>query len=294
MLKKGMVYAHEHIPIDLSEVKENEDCHLDEKEAVIDEFKDLYSKGVRNVIDMTNRGMGRDLPYAQEVANASGVNIVQSTGYYQDAFMPIEVFRSSVYQLADQMIHDIQVGIKGSNTKAGVIGEIATSKGKWTEAEGKVFRAAVIAQKETGCPISTHTSLGTLGKEQVRFFKDQKADLSHIVIGHVDLTGSSDYVLDLLKSGINVEIDTIGKSNYMPDKIRVEIIKAAQDAGFIDNVVMSMDITRKTHLKINGGNGYSYLIDKFFPELLDGGVTQESINKMMIDNPQRIFGDFNA
>ncbi|MFK5281575.1 phosphotriesterase-related protein, partial [Lacticaseibacillus paracasei] len=29
MLLPGKVYAHEHIPIDLSEVKQNEDCHLD-------------------------------------------------------------------------------------------------------------------------------------------------------------------------------------------------------------------------------------------------------------------------
>lgn len=294
MLVPGMVYAHEHVPIDLSEVKQNEDCHLDTLDLVIDEFKDLYAKGVRNVIDMTNRGMGRDIPYAQKVQDASGVNIVQSTGYYQDAFMPIEVFRMSVTQLAEQMMRDIQVGIKGTDVKAGVIGEIATTQGKWTAAEEKVFKAAVIAQNETGCPISTHTSIGTLGHEQVRFFQREHADLKHIVIGHVDLSGSADYVLDMLKTGINVEFDTIGKNNYMPDATRVAMLKAIEEAGYTDQVVMSMDITRKSHLKINGGNGYAYLLDNFVPQLRDGGVSEEFITKMLVDNPQRIYGEFHA
>jgi phosphotriesterase-related protein len=294
MLVPGMVYAHEHVPIDLSEVKQNEDCHLDTFDDVVYEFKGLYDQGVRNIIDMTNRGMGRDIPYAQRVQEETGINIVQATGYYQDAFLPIEVFRESITQLADQMIRDIDVGIKGTGVKAGVIGEIATTKGRWTAEEEKVFKAAVIAQRETGCPIATHTSIGTLGHEQVRFFQREKADLSHIVIGHVDLSGSADYVLAMLRTGINVEFDTIGKNNYMPDTTRVEMLKRIEDAGFTSQVVMSMDITRKSHLSVNGGNGYAYLLDSFIPQLLDGGVSQEFVNKMMIDNPQRIYGDTNA
>jgi phosphotriesterase-related protein len=294
MLVPGMVYSHEHVPIDLSEVKHNEDCHLDSQDLVIKEFKDLYSKGVRNVINMSARGMGRNIPYAQKVAKESGINIVQTTGFYQDAFLPIEVFRLSVNQLADEMIKDIEVGIKGTNVKAGVIGEIATTKGKWTEGESKVFDASVIASKETGCPISTHTSLGTLGHEQVHYFERQHANLNKIVIGHVDLSASSEYVIDMLKSGINVEFDTIGKNNYLADSIRVQMLKDIEDAGYTDQVVMSMDITRKSHLKENGGNGYSYLLDNFIPQLKEAGVSENFINKMMNDNPQRIYGDFNA
>lgn len=294
MLVPGMVYSHEHIPIDLSEVKHNEDCHLDSQELVIEEFKDLYAKGVRNIIDMTNRGMGRDIPYAQKVAKESGINIVQSTGFYQDAFLPVEVFRLSVNQLAEGMIKDIQVGIKGTDVKAGVIGEIATTQGKWTEGEGKVFDAAVIAQKETGCPISTHTSIGTLGHEQVNYFVRNHADLNKIVIGHVDLSASSEYVIDMLKTGINVEFDTIGKNNYLADSVRVQMLKDIEKAGFTDQVVMSMDITRKSHLKRNGGNGYAYLLDNFVPQLQKAGVSEEFIQKMLKENPQRIYGDFNA
>lgn len=290
VLKPGITYAHEHIPIDRSEVIEDEDALLDSQQLVIQELKELYKKGVRNIVEATCRGIGRNVAYAQKVAAETGINIVQATGWYQSAFLPIEVYQLSVTQLAEMMIKDITIGIKNTDIKAGVIGEIATTKNRWTEQEEKVFNAAVIASKETHTPIMTHTSIGTLGHEQVEFFQKKHANLSKIIIGHVDLTGNPNYVLEMLKTGINVEIDTIGKNNYMSDAKRVEIIKAAQDAGFTDQIVMSMDITRKSHLKANGGIGYAYLLDSFIPELKAGGVTEGFINKMLVENPQRIFG----
>ena len=274
VLKPGITYAHEHIPIDRSEVIEDEDALLDSQQLVIQELKELYKKGVRNFVEATSRGIGRNVAYAQKVATETGINIVQATGWYQSAFLPIEVYQLSVTQLAEMMIKDITIGIKNTDIKAGVIGEIATTKNRWTEQEEKVFNAAVIASKETHTPIMTHTSKGTLGHEQVEFFQKKHANLSKIIIGHVDLTGNPNYVLEMLKTGINVEIDTIGKNNYMSDAKRVDIIKAAQDAGFTDQIVMSMDITRKSHLKANGGIGYAYLLDSFIPELKAGGVTE--------------------
>ena len=290
VLKPGITYAHEHIPIDRSEVIEDEDALLDSQQLVIQELKGLYKKGVRNIVEATCRGIGRNVAYAQKVAIETGINIVQATGWYQSAFLPIEVYQLSVTQLAEMMIKDITIGIKNTDIKAGIIGEIATTKNRWTEQEEKVFNAAVIASKETHTPIMTHTSIGTLGHEQVEFFQKKHANLRKIIIGHVDLTGNPNYVLEMLKTGINVEIDTIGKNNYMSDAKRVEIIKAAQDAGFTDQIVMAMDITRKSHLKANGGIGYAYLLDSFIPELKAGGVTEGFINKMLVENPQRIFG----
>lgn len=289
-LRSGITYSHEHIPIDRSEVIENEDTLLDSQELVINELKELYSKGVRNIVEATCRGMGRNVAYAQEVAKKTGINIVQATGWYQSAFLPIEVYQSSITQLAEMMIKDITEGIKNTDVKAGVIGEIATTKNNWTEQEEKVFKAAVIASNETHTPIMTHTSNGTLGHEQVKFFQRERANLEKIVIGHVDLTGDPSYVLAMLKTGINVEIDTIGKNNYMSDTKRVEIIKSAQEAGYTDQIVLSMDITRKSHLKANGGNGYAYLLDSFVPKLKSKGISESFIHKMLVSNPQRIFG----
>ncbi len=286
MLKDGMTYMHEHTTIDLSEVKNNEDCKLDVFPETVREFKSLYEKGVRNIVDVTNIGMGRNITYVQKVAEETGINIVFSTGFYQDSFYPIHVFRESKEKLAERMILEIVEGIRGTDAKAEVIGEIGTSYNKWTETEQKVFEAVVMAHKQTKKPISTHTSIGTLGHEQVEFFKKHEVDLNRVVIGHVDLSGDADYILKMLREGVYVEFDTVGKENYMPDRVRAEILKKIQAKGYIDKVLLSMDITRKSHLAYKGGVGYSYLIDTFIPLLQTYGITGESIDKMLIKNPR--------
>ncbi len=276
---------HEHTTINLSEVKNTEDCQLDVFSETVKEYKKLYEKGVRNIIDVTNFGMGRNIPYVQKVAEKTGMNIIFSTGFYQEEFYPIQVFRKTREQLAEQMIAEIIEGIKGTNAKADIIGEIGTSYNKWTDTERKVFEAVVIAHKETNKPITTHTSIGTLGHEQVVFFKENKVDLNKVVIGHVDLTGDADYILQMLREGVYVEFDTIGKENYMPDRTRAEILKKIQNAGYIDRVFLSMDITRKSHLEYRNGLGYSFLLDSFIPLLHSYGITDKSIEKMLIKNP---------
>lgn len=90
----------------------------------------------------------------------------------------------------------------------------------------------------------------------------------------------------MLKEGVYVEFDTIGKESYMPDKVRAKMLKKIQEAGYIDHVLLSMDITRKSHLEYKGGLGYSYLLDSFIPLLESYGITSESIEKMLIKNPQ--------
>lgn len=292
MLVDGITYIHEHITIDLSEVKENEDCLLDSYSDTVNEFRELYKKGVRNIIDMTNSGMGRNVDYVRRVSEATGLNILLPTGYYQEAFLPNYVYKRTVKELAERMIKEITVGIKGSPYKASVIGEIATSEGVWTDCERKVFDAAVIAHKETNCPISTHTSIGTLGHEQVSYFLEKGVNLERVIIGHVDLAKNLEYILEMLYKGVFVEFDTIGKNSYKPDEVRVEWLMEIEKRGLIDQVCLAMDITRKSHLVVNGGLGYSYLLDTFIPMCEEAGMSELSINKMLKENPKKIYREF--
>ena len=51
---------------------------------------------------------------------------------------------------------------------------------------------------------------------------------------------------------------------------------------------MSMDLTRQSHLKKNGGVGLSYLIDCFIPELLKLSVKESDIETITCCNFERI------
>ena len=63
MLQDGYTLMHEHVTIDLSGVKKDPDCRLDCFEETVEEFKELYRHGVRNVLEVTNIGMGRYFLY---------------------------------------------------------------------------------------------------------------------------------------------------------------------------------------------------------------------------------------
>lgn len=281
---------HEHMLIDLAKIKGNDDCRLDCRSETIKELKELYQNGVRNIVEVTNRGIGRDVDYINDIARETNINIILSTGYYKDPFLPDEVEKLSIKELADIMIMEIEHGIEGSDIKASIIGEIGTSLNKMTILEEKVFRASALAQLKTNVPITTHTTLGTYAKEQITLFKDMNVDLEKVIIGHVDLCGDEDYIEDLLNEGVYVEFDTIGKISYLPDETRADILASLIKKGWEEKIVMSMDITRKSHLKYLGGVGYSYIFDTFIPMLRERGVEASSILQILEKNPKKLLG----
>lgn len=285
----GYTYAHEHLHIDLSSFKNNIDCRLDQYALICAEMKTLYAQGVRNIIEMTNRYMGRNPQFMLDIMGDTGMNVVACTGYYQHDFFPAHVATTPVEALAQEMIGEITLGIDGTELKAGIIAEIGSSVDVITPIEAKVFAAAAIAHRETGRPISTHTSFSTMGLEQLALLKSHGVDLSLVVIGHCDLKDNLDNILRMIDQGAFVQFDTIGKNNYYPDEKRVAMLVEIARRGLLGHVMLSMDITRRSHLKANGGPGFDYLLTTFVPLLRESGFTQADIDLMLRDNPSVFF-----
>lgn len=281
---------HEHIHLDLSAVKNDSDCLLNCYEQTVRELKDLKEKGVNRIVEVTNVGIGRNIEYTEKVQQETGIKIVSCTGFYKEPFLPKWVHTGSVEDLSCYMTKEIIEGIEGTNRKADLIGEIGSSLNVFTDTEKKIFRASAITSKETGVVITTHTSLGTLGDIQIKIFKDEEVDLSNVIIGHVDLSGDIDYIRKLLDSGVNVEFDTIGKVSYLSDEIRAKILSDLVHEGYQDQILMSMDITRKSHMKAFGGVGYCFLFDSFIPKLYELGVSDKNIVQILEKNPNRLIG----
>ncbi|WP_318376860.1 phosphotriesterase-related protein [Enterobacter sp.] len=285
----GYTYAHEHLHIDLSGFKNNPDCRLDQYDLICQEMRELRAAGVSNIIEMTNRYMGRNPQFLLDIMRDSGMNVMACTGYYQDAFFPEHVTTRSVAQLAQEMVDEIVTGIDGTDLKAGIIAEIGSSEGAITPREEKVFIAAARAHNETGRPISTHTSFSTMGLEQLALLKAQGVDLSRVVVGHCDLKDNLDNILRMIDLGAYVQFDTIGKNNYYPDEKRIGMLHALRERGLLNRVMLSMDITRRSHLKANGGTGYGYLLTSFIPQLRHCGFSQDDVDVMLRDNPSQFF-----
>ena len=285
----GYTWVHEHLHIDLSGFKNNLDCRLDQYDLICQEMKDLRALGVSNIIEMTNRYMGRNPQFMLDLMRDTGINVVACTGYYQNAFFPEHVAAHSVEQLAQEMVDEIVIGIDGTELKAGIIAEIGSSEGVITPLEEKVFIAAARAHIETGRPISTHTSFSTMGVEQLVLLQAHGVDLSRVTVGHCDLKDNLDNILRMIDLGAYVQFDTIGKNNYYPDEKRIGMLHELRNRGLLNRVMLSMDITRRSHLKANGGNGYDYLLTTFIPQLRQSGFSQADVDTMLRDNPSQFF-----
>lgn len=289
-LMDGYTLMHEHVAIDLAGVKKDGDCRLDCFAETVEEFKNLYEYGVRNILEVTNLGMGRDVDYIKRVAEESGMNILLSTGFYKEPFLPDCVSECSAKELAGMMERELTQGIDLFHTLicASVIGECGTSNQRMTTLEEKVFEAAAIAAVHTGAPVTTHTTLGTMGAEQADYLIGHGVKPDRIIIGHMDLSRNIETILSVLRRGVNVGFDTIGKLKYCPDTFRAEALKRIEKEGMLSQVVLSMDITRKSHLKCRGGIGYTYLFETFLPLLQKNGFTQAQTDMLLEGNPRRI------
>src|SRR3546814_3851803 len=89
----------------------------------------------------------------------------------------------------------------GRMVAAGIYGEQATGLEEITPHEEKCLRAVARAHRRTGLAISTHTTHGTMGLEQLDILAEEGADLDRVVIGHMDIQPDPDYVRDR-KSGV--------------------------------------------------------------------------------------------
>lgn len=286
-IKKTMI--HEHLVFDLSGVRQEkeQDSKLENSPELDEELTKIISSGCNTVIEVSNIGMGRNAKALRDIAAKHDLVIVASTGFYKESVYPAFVFEKTPEELADIMIRDILHGMDDSEIKAGLIAEIGSSYKEITETELKVFHAAILAHKKTGAPISTHCEIGTMGKQQLAIFQKNDVNMERVSFGHQDLNEDFDEQLLLLKSGAYIQFDTIGKNPYRKDTDKVENLIELLNQGYEDQIMLSCDITRKSHLKSNGGHGYNHLFESFIPALAAKGVTDDIIDKMLVRNPRR-------
>ncbi len=69
----GFTYCHEHLHIDLSPEKGDIDCKLDQFELIKQELISLRKLGVRNIVEVTNRFMGRNPQFIEDLIKASEI-----------------------------------------------------------------------------------------------------------------------------------------------------------------------------------------------------------------------------
>jgi phosphotriesterase-related protein len=127
---------------------------LDEQEAIEEAM--LFKKaGGNTIVDVTNVGIGRDPLALARISRATGLNIIMGSGHYLAGSHPKDLAEKSEEEIAEEIVRDITEGAQGTTIRAGLIGEIGCSY-PMHQNEKKALRAAGMAQKMTGAPLSVH------------------------------------------------------------------------------------------------------------------------------------------
>ncbi len=283
----GVTLAHEHFIVDLDRVRKDGYSYIKDVDEVVPEIRKAMDQGIQAAFEVTTNDMGRDVRKLKEISMISGLKIVCSTGYYLDPYHPKWMDDASKEEVAQIYVKDLTEGIDGTDIKAGLIGEIASSPEKFINNEKKILEAAGLASKLTGFAVSTHTGRNT-AIETIETLLNEGVEPDKIIIGHQDLIDDHDYHLSLLKYGVNIAFDTCGKSAYMPDETRAANAIKLVEAGYEDHLLLSNDISRHTYFTSFGKQGYLAVMGSVVPLMRKQGLGEDKIRKFLIDNPARI------
>jgi 5-phospho-D-xylono-1,4-lactonase len=284
----GMTYCHEHL-ITRPAARWGEDLRLDDEDRTADELERFRSAGGSAIVDATTPEFGRDASALRRVAEQTGIHVVASTGHVSEDYWRgvLDLKGRSEDELVADYVSELSHGIDSGPTCAGVV-KAGTSSGRPTVSEAKLLRAAAAAQRETGAPITTHTTAGTGALEQTDVLADAGADLTHVCIGHLDRLLDWDLHLELARRGVFLGYDCISKEQYAPDAERVRFIIRLVEEGHGGQVCLSGDLARRSYLEAWGGSpGYAYILQIFLPRLRAEGLEEEHVKTLVVDNPAR-------
>lgn len=283
----GLTLAHEHFIVDLDRIRKDGYSFIQDVDEVIPEIRMAMDQGIRSAFEVTTNDMGRDVRKLKEISEKTGLNIVCSTGFYLSEYHPEWLNGATKEEIAEVYIRDLTEGIDGTDIRAGLIAEIASSPKGFVGNERKILEAAGIASRKTGFAVSTHTGR-IAAQETIDILLKEGVEPDKIILGHQDLIDDPEYHLSLLKQGVNIAFDTCGKTAYMPDETRAMNALKLTEAGYADHLVLSNDISRHTYFTTFDGKGYLAVMGSVVPLMRQYGLPEEIIHKFLADNPARI------
>src|SRR5690554_6463907 len=199
--KLGVIYIHQHVLTNTPEsrMKIDPDYKLDDSDKIVEELLLFHSLGGNTLLDCTALDYGRDARAMIEIAKRTPVNILALTGFNRGDYEEW-VGTGEVSQFAEIMMRDIEEGMDGTTAKAALI-KIGTCYNNILPAEYRMIEAAGIAHQKTGTPVITHTTLGTMGVEQVKALEKAGVDPSYIALSHLDQNLDFYYLNQIAETG---------------------------------------------------------------------------------------------
>ena len=292
----GVTDAHDHLFL-RSPVLPGEE--IEDPEAVAAEVRDAARSGIATIVELTPIGLGRRPDQLRAISNETGVKIIAATGYHRDAHYPVGhwVLTASNEVLLERMTTDLTVGMHPTDwvdpyaaldaAKAGVI-KAGASLDVITPNERRRLICCAAVAKQAGVAVVVHTEAATCGAEITDLLVNEGLPVEQIILAHMDRDPDPAPHLELLSGGVRLVYDTIGRTKYFPDSMRIELIDAVCAAGYGDQILLGLDIGRASTLHVNGGYGLRHLMDDFVPRVSER-IGEAATQRMLVDNAASAF-----
>jgi phosphotriesterase-related protein len=305
----GLTLIHEHffsadeaVSVQWPHVRD----HAREYELALDSARAVMSHGVKTVVEPTAMLLGRDVPALERLSADTGLQIVACTGIYTYDHLPQFLLNRSEDFIAELFVHDIDEGIQGTPIKAAFIKCAADEPGVNERIE-KIHRAAARACLRTGAPIMAHSRPASqTGPRQVEIFLEEGVAPEKIQIAHTGDTDDLDYIERLLQAGVFIGMDRYGLDIFLPTERRNATVLELLGRGYAERMFLSQDFDIPI---ANGLDWYppemieqlqaagaatdwsmTFLFEQVIPQLREGGMTDEQLQTMLVDNPCRWLG----
>lgn len=304
----GVTYSHDHlfcVP-PLWKEKKLDDFMIDDLESSIKDVELFTAQGGQAVYDATAIDYGRDPTALKAISDRTGIKIIATAGFNKAIMWPGRMAGTggtfqqwidghSRAEIREHVVRELTEGMDGTGLKGGVA-KFGTGYNTISDAEDKVVRAVLDAHKETGCPLHSHTELGTLILEQLKIVKDEGVDPSRLTIAHVDRNPDHWLHLKAAETGVFMCFDGISRVKYHPESVLIDCILNLVRHGHEDQLVVGGDIARRTMYRNygEGGLGLGYILESWVPRFReqadDAGFDGKAlIEKFFVKNPQRAF-----
>lgn len=325
----GATLMHEHAPaVDWSELYEVPIGPYDpirgEMVAKTTKLLQRFAKsaaafpGEPALVECTPIRVGRYPDLLVELAKACGVHIIACTGFWCEAMAPqhpwairLGLEKAGIANIAQLYVREITEGMEDPHGEWGErftkvpVGIIKCATSTWMRpSERRCHIAAAIASKETGCPITTHTTNGG-GLEQAQLFLSNGAKPEKVIIGHQgNLDNREDdeaheYHRQIVGLGCNIQFDRVGHAEkYGNDKLARQI-RSLIDAGHVSRILVAHDHVPYFYepytqpkksadaWKFNKSD-FTVCTTGLVEALKEESVSDAHIQAILVDNPRRV------
>lgn len=287
----GLILPHEHIFVDLR-TPDSAGYAQGEAADVIarmgPEVERARAAGVTALVECSAVGVGRRADILKAFSAATGFPLVAPTGIYREPWVPAWARVASEDVLAQWMARELSDEIAGTGVRAGWI-KLSAGDDGITPIEAKILRAAAHASLATGAVIGSHTIRGRVVADQLAIIERAGQSPRRFIWIHAQNEEEFAINLAMARRGAWIEYDGIGGGKS--DEFYVERVVRMLDAGYGDQVMLSMDRGWYDPAQPGGGvpRPFTYLSEVFLPKLAAAGVDDATIRKLTCDNPFRAF-----